>query len=84
MLLTYTVLLTDTVLLAGASIPGRQHVSLARSIESPNTYLLLVEWDHLDDHMIGFRQSTEYEKWRNLLHHFYEPFPVVEHYQAVL
>ncbi len=34
--------------------------------------------------MVGFRQSEQYEKWHTLLHHFYEPFPVVEHYQAVL
>lgn len=66
------------------SIPGCRNVSLSRSIESPSTYLLLVEWDHLDDHMIRFRQSERYEQWRDLLHHFYEPFPVVEHYQAVL
>lgn len=66
------------------SMPGCRHVSLSRSIESPSTYLLLVEWEHLDDHMIGFKQSEQYEKWRNRLHHFYEPFPVVEHYQAVL
>jgi heme-degrading monooxygenase HmoA len=66
------------------SMSGCRNVSLSRSIESPSTYLLLVEWEHLDDHVIGFRQSEHYEKWRNLLHHFYEPFPVVEHYQAVL
>lgn len=66
------------------SMAGCRNVSLSRSIESPSMYLLLVEWEHLDDHMIGFRQSEQYEKWRSLLHHFYEPFPIVEHYQAVL
>lgn len=66
------------------SMPGCRGVSLSRSIESPSTYLLLVEWERLDDHTIGFRQSDQYQKWRTLLHHFYEPFPLVEHYQIVL
>ncbi|AGT93147.1 hypothetical protein O5Y_16500 [Rhodococcus erythropolis CCM2595] len=38
----------------------------------------------MESHTIGFRQSTGYEKWRELLHHFYEPFPTVEHYSTVL
>lgn len=66
------------------SMPGCRTLSLSRSIESPSTYLLLVEWERLDDHTIGFRQSEEYKEWRTLLHHFYEPFPMVEHFQKVL
>ncbi|WP_104082973.1 antibiotic biosynthesis monooxygenase [Cryobacterium sp. Y11] len=66
-----------------SSIPGFRSLTLARSIESPSTYLLLVEWERLDDHTIGFRQSASYQEWRALLHHFYEPFPLVEHFQTV-
>jgi hypothetical protein len=33
--------------------------------------------------MHGFRRSAGYQRWRDLLHHFYDPFPVVEHYVAV-
>ena len=65
------------------SMPGCRSVSLSRSLESPSSYLLLVEWEHLDDHTIGFRKSTRYEEWRTLLHHFYDLFPLVEHHQAV-
>ena len=65
------------------SMPGCRSLSLSRSIEAPSNYLLLVEWEQLDDHTIGFRQSKQYQKWRTLLHHFYDPFPLVEHYQAV-
>ena len=65
------------------SAPGFQELSLSRSIESPNTYLLLVRWHALEDHTEGFRQSESYEVWRKLLHHFYSPFPVVEHYEAI-
>lgn len=67
-----------------ASMRGCQAVSLSRSMESPSTYLLLVEWDRLEDHTVGFRQSDRYQEWRALLHHFYDPFPLVEHYQAVV
>ena len=67
-----------------SAIPGFRNLSLSRLIESPNIYLLLVEWDRLEDHTVRFRQSPNYDRWKELLHHFYEPFPVVEHYQAVL
>jgi heme-degrading monooxygenase HmoA len=62
------------------SMPGFISLRVARSLEVPGEYLLLVEWNTLEDHTIGFRQSAEYQQWRNLLHHFYEPFPVVEHF----
>jgi heme-degrading monooxygenase HmoA len=66
-----------------AAMPGFISLSLSRSIESPGTYLLLVEWETLEDHTEGFRGSAEYQQWRALLHRFYEPFPVVEHYSLV-
>jgi heme-degrading monooxygenase HmoA len=47
-------------------------------------YILLVRWQKLEDRTIGFRQSPQYQEWRSLLHHFYEPFPVVEHYTTIL
>jgi heme-degrading monooxygenase HmoA len=62
------------------SMPGFISLRVSRSLEVPSEYLLLVEWNTLEDHTIGFRQSAEYQQWRNLLHHFYEPFPVVEHF----
>jgi heme-degrading monooxygenase HmoA len=62
---------------------GFRSVRLSRCVEEPNRYLLLVEWDRLEDHTIGFRGSTAYQEWRSLLHHFYDPFPTVEHYEDV-
>jgi heme-degrading monooxygenase HmoA len=56
---------------------------LKRCIENPNRYLLLVRWRTLEDHTVGFRQSAPYQEWKKLLHHFYDPFPVVEHYAPV-
>jgi heme-degrading monooxygenase HmoA len=49
-------------------------------IENPKRYLLLVEWETLEAHTVGFRQSQRDQEWRALLHHFYEPFPTVEHF----
>lgn len=56
---------------------------LQRCVEKPNRYLLLVNWETLQDHTIGFRESEQYQQWRELLHHFYRPFPEVEHYEKV-
>ena len=66
-----------------AAMPGFISLRLERGIESPSTYLLLVEWQTVEHHQVGFRQSAEYEQWRALLHHFYEPFPVVEHFRQL-
>lgn len=57
---------------------------LQKCIERENRYILLVNWETLEDHMHGFRGSAEYQEWRSLLHHFYEPFPEVEHYTGVI
>ena len=67
-----------------SSMPGFVDVRLSRSVETPNEYLLLVRWESVEAHTVGFRGSVEYERWRELLHHFYEPFPVVEHFTEVL
>jgi heme-degrading monooxygenase HmoA len=59
---------------------GFQRMEVRRGIESPGTYLLIVHWNSVDDHEIGFRGSDRYQEWRGLLHHFYDPMPVVSHF----
>ena len=66
-----------------ASIKGYINHELHSSMEQENQYLLLVHWETIEDHTIGFRQSEAYIKWKRLLHHYYEPFPVVEHYMKI-
>ncbi len=56
---------------------------LLRGVEKPSRYILLVCWETLDSHTVGFRKSPEYEKWKDLLHHYYDPFPTVEHFEKV-
>jgi heme-degrading monooxygenase HmoA len=66
-----------------ASMPGYRAHELQRCIEKEGHYMLLVRWDSVEAHEVGFRKSTQYQEWRRLLHHFYDPFPTVHHYEAV-
>jgi heme-degrading monooxygenase HmoA len=66
-----------------ASISGYISHELQHRIETKNRYILLVRWQQLEDHTAGFRQLRKYQEWRTLLHHFYDPFPTVEHYESV-
>ena len=63
--------------------PGYVSHELQRCLEVQDQYLLLVRWRTLKDHTVGFRGSAAYQEWRRLLHHFYDPFPTVEHYTRV-
>ena len=64
--------------------PGFAGIELRRCLEISNRYVLLVSWEKLEDHTVGFRQSDRYQTWRDLLHHFYDPFRTVQHYDEAL
>jgi len=66
-----------------SSMKGYINHDLQKCIEIDNQYILLVSWEKLEDHETGFRTSPEYQEWKKLLHHFYEPFPVVLHYNKI-
>jgi len=66
-----------------SSMPGYISHELQRCIENESRYILLVKWQTLEDHTEGFRGSAEYQQWKGMLHHFYDPFPEVEHYQEL-
>ncbi len=66
-----------------AAMPGYLSHELHRCLETEGRYLLLVRWERLEDHTEGFRGSAAYHEWRALLHHFYDPFPSVEHFEPV-
>jgi heme-degrading monooxygenase HmoA len=65
------------------SMKGYISHELQKCIEKSGRYVLLVRWEKLEDHTIGFRESPEYQEWKKMLHHFYDPFPTVEHYQVL-
>jgi heme-degrading monooxygenase HmoA len=56
-------------------------LEIRKRLEASNRYLLLAKWRTMEDHTAGFRQSPQYQEWQRRLHHFYDPFPTVEHYQ---
>ena len=64
-----------------ASMAGYVSHQLQHCLETQNRYLLLVQWETLEAHTVGFRGSPEYQEWKKMLHHFYDPFPTVEHYE---
>jgi len=66
-----------------SSMKGYLSHQLQKCIENSSRYILLVNWQTLEDHTEGFRGSQQYLQWRELLHHFYSPFPTVEHYETV-
>lgn len=67
-----------------AASDGFEKMELRPCIETQNRYLLLVWWDSVESHTLGFRKSERYKKWRAILHDFYDPFPTVEHYGTAL
>ena len=74
-------------LLAGqyiSAIKGYIRHSLRKCLEQDNKYILLVDWESLEAHTVGFRKSVQYLEWKKLLHDYYDPFPVVEHYELLI
>ncbi|MEX0299366.1 MAG: antibiotic biosynthesis monooxygenase [Kordiimonas sp.] len=63
-----------------SSMPGFGGMEVRKSLDIANQYMLHVKWETRAHHTDGFRQSAEYQDWRALLHHFYEPMPTVEYY----
>jgi heme-degrading monooxygenase HmoA len=67
-----------------SSINGYIGHTLKKCIEVKNRYILLVDWETIEDHNIGFRTSEAYLKWKEILHHYYDPFPTVEYYETII
>jgi heme-degrading monooxygenase HmoA len=67
-----------------ASMRGYRSHGLQRCVEREGQYVLLVHWDSVEAHEEGFRKSPRYQEWKRLLHHFYDPFPTVLHYEPIL
>ena len=63
-----------------AATPGFIRLSVRPCVEKANLYLLLVEWETLEAHEVGFRKSDRYREWSRILHGFYDPFPTVLHF----
>ena len=63
---------------------GCHGMELYRSIEQPQRYTLVVDWETVDDHMVDFRQSDDFQAWRKLVGPYFESPPDMHHEQQVL
>jgi heme-degrading monooxygenase HmoA len=63
---------------------GYRSLRLLRGIEEPASYLLLIEWDSVADHMEGFRGSELFTQWRALLGPYFAAPPAVEHFDPIV
>lgn len=66
-----------------ASMNGYISHQIQRCIEDPSRYIVLVKWQKIEDHTVGFRESENYQKWRALIHPFFASPPEVKHYALV-
>ncbi len=62
---------------------GARRFSVNRGIESAERYVLQIEWDTLEDHTVGFRQSEAFNQWRAIVGPFFAGPPTVEHFDLV-
>jgi len=62
---------------------GYRGWKINKSVESPERYLLMIFWDTLEDHMVGFRQGPLFPQWRAIVGPFFAQPPQVEHFSLV-
>jgi len=63
---------------------GLNAVQLIKHVSDNHRYILMIFWDKIENHTEGFRKSAAYQEWKELLHPFYEPMPIVEYYQPCM
>ena len=51
-----------------------------KGVESPERYLLMIFWETLEDHTVGFRGGPLFDQWRAIVGPFFAAPPVVEHF----
>jgi quercetin dioxygenase-like cupin family protein/heme-degrading monooxygenase HmoA len=63
---------------------GARTLRLERSHEDPLEYRLVVGWESVEDHTIGFRGSADFPEWRRLIAGSVAGLPEVAHFRNVL
>jgi heme-degrading monooxygenase HmoA len=66
-----------------AQAKGFSGFKVNRSMETPERYVLQIFWQTLEDHTVGFRQSSAFTEWRALVGPFFAAPPQVEHFELV-
>jgi heme-degrading monooxygenase HmoA len=67
-----------------SATPGFRFARLTRSIETPTRFVLLIEWESVEAHTVGFRESENFGRWRALVGPYFDGAPHVEHADDVL
>ena len=66
-----------------AQAKGFRGWKVNRGVENPERYLLMIFWDTLEDHTLGFRQGPLFGQWRAIVGPYFAQPPVVEHFELV-
>ena len=63
---------------------GCRSVRLERSVEDPLRYLIVIDWETLEDHVVAFRNSEDHGRWRALVGEFFAAPPSVDHTEIMI
>lgn len=66
-----------------AGTPGCRSIRMTRGIETPNRFVLLVEWDSVEAHEQNFRGTDRFTTWRSHIGPFFAQPPDVQHFTDV-
>jgi heme-degrading monooxygenase HmoA len=66
-----------------AGTPGCRSVRMTRGVESAGRFVLLVEWDSVEAHEVGFRRTDRFTRWRAAIGPWFAEPPRVEHFTDV-
>lgn len=62
---------------------GFRRATVHKGIESPERYVLQIEWDTLENHTVDFRGSPAFAQWRAIVGPYFAQPPRVEHFTSV-
>jgi len=66
-----------------AKAKGFRGYKVNRGVESPDRFLVMIFWDTIDDHMVGFRESEAFDEWRAIVGGLFAEPPKMEHFTLV-
>ena len=75
--------LQQAVTTVASKAQGFRGFKINHSIESPERYVLMIYWDTLEDHMVGFRQGPLFPQWRAIVGPYFAQPPAVEHFTLI-
>lgn len=66
-----------------AQASGWRSLAVHTGIERPDSVLLAIGWQTLEDHTVGFRGGELFIQWRAILGPYFAAAPEVEHWLEV-